>query len=147
MGPGNLLPCRHRQVGAVQHQPAGRQGNPAMPDLCIVLYLSRCGELPESMRCWFTDSCKRQEAASPALWLHLAAAVSGMCCWCSPRLSLRRRPSGADLSVVQELLDLIEDEHIAAPAPIEQRWSAARWGQQLRTPQLLAIVHSSQQHL
>lgn len=36
-----------------------------------------------------------------------------------------RQPSGADLAAMQELLQLIEDRRIAAPAPIEQRWSAA----------------------
>ena len=41
-------------------------------------------------------------------------------------LCLCRQPNGADLTVMQELLQLVEDEQIAAPSPIEQRWSAAR---------------------
>ena len=40
-----------------------------------------------------------------------------------------RRPSGADLDFMRELMALLEAEGIAAPAPIEQRWSASsRWG-------------------
>ena len=34
-------------------------------------------------------------------------------------------PSGADLDYMERLLDLIEERGIAAPAPIEQRWTAS----------------------
>ena len=34
-------------------------------------------------------------------------------------------PSGADLDYMERLLDLIEEHGIAAPAPIEQRWTAS----------------------
>lgn len=34
------------------------------------------------------------------------------------------RPSGADLAFMEELLGLIEEREIAAPCPIEQRWTA-----------------------
>lgn len=36
----------------------------------------------------------------------------------------RRKPSGADLAFVRETLAFISDNGIAAPAPLEQRWSA-----------------------
>ena len=35
-----------------------------------------------------------------------------------------RKPTYADLSFMEEVLAMIEHEQIAAPAPIEQRWSA-----------------------
>jgi hypothetical protein len=37
----------------------------------------------------------------------------------------RRRPSGADLRFMQELLAGLEGARVPAPAPIEQRWSAS----------------------
>lgn len=39
--------------------------------------------------------------------------------------SLRRRPSGEDLEFMHELMQKLEADDTPAPAPIEQRWSAA----------------------
>ena len=36
-----------------------------------------------------------------------------------------RRPTGADLSFMDEMLRILEQNQIPAPAPIEQRWSAS----------------------
>ncbi len=40
-------------------------------------------------------------------------------------ISLHRRPSGEDLEFMHELLQKLEADDTPAPAPIEQRWSAA----------------------
>ena len=39
--------------------------------------------------------------------------------------SSSRKPSGADLAYMEELLAQIERQGVAAPAPIEQRWCAS----------------------
>ncbi len=38
--------------------------------------------------------------------------------------SLCRKPSGADLKFMHELMQQLEADNTPAPAPIEQRWSA-----------------------
>ena len=59
------------------------------------------------------------------MWQHGAA------CRCSNTQGLHacrhacRRLSGADLDFMRELMAALEAEGIAAPAPIEQRWSVS----------------------